>query len=105
MIFKIYLEKSDEGGYTVTVPSLPGCISEGDTKEYVTVYKFFVHIIWPSLLLCLSRNQTPFFNNLFKSFLSYNNKHIRYIRAGLRRISKDSLTAGNSRRYYNAYRF
>ena len=33
MIFKIYLEKSDEGGYTVTVPSLPGCISEGDTKE------------------------------------------------------------------------
>ena len=33
MIFKIFLEKSDEGGYTVTVPSLPGCISEGDTKE------------------------------------------------------------------------
>ena len=33
MIFKIYLEKSDEGGYAVTVPSLPGCISEGDTKE------------------------------------------------------------------------
>ncbi|UCE08784.1 MAG: type II toxin-antitoxin system HicB family antitoxin, partial [bacterium] len=22
-----------EGGYTVYVPSLPGCISEGDTKE------------------------------------------------------------------------
>ena len=33
MILKIYLEKSEEGGYTVTVPSLPGCISEGDTKE------------------------------------------------------------------------
>ena len=33
MIFKIFLEKSDEGGYTATVPSLPGCISEGDTKE------------------------------------------------------------------------
>ncbi len=27
------LEQSDEGGYTVYVPSLPGCISEGDTKE------------------------------------------------------------------------
>ena len=22
---------SDEGGYTVTVPALPGCITEGDT--------------------------------------------------------------------------
>lgn len=24
---------SDDGGYVVTVPSLPGCISEGDTVE------------------------------------------------------------------------
>ncbi len=29
MRFKIMLEPSDEGGYTVYVPSLPGCISEG----------------------------------------------------------------------------
>jgi len=27
------LEESDEGGFTVYVPSLPGCISEGDTEE------------------------------------------------------------------------
>ena len=27
------LEPQEEGGYTVTVPSLPGCISEGDTFE------------------------------------------------------------------------
>ena len=27
------LEAAEEGGYTVSVPSLPGCISEGDTKE------------------------------------------------------------------------
>ncbi|MCI5122746.1 MAG: type II toxin-antitoxin system HicB family antitoxin [Candidatus Electrothrix sp. AUS4] len=27
------LEPSEEGGYTVFVPSLPGCISEGDTRE------------------------------------------------------------------------
>ncbi|NIT04174.1 type II toxin-antitoxin system HicB family antitoxin, partial [Candidatus Saccharibacteria bacterium] len=27
------LEPSDEGGYTVVVPALPGCISEGNTKE------------------------------------------------------------------------
>jgi predicted RNase H-like HicB family nuclease len=33
MKLKIILESSDEGGYTVYVPSLPGCISEGDTKE------------------------------------------------------------------------
>lgn len=31
MRLKVVLEKSDEGGYTVYVPSLPGCISEGDT--------------------------------------------------------------------------
>jgi len=33
MKLQIYLEPSEEGGYTVIVPSLPGCISEGDTKE------------------------------------------------------------------------
>ena len=33
MNLKIVLEPSDEGGYTVYVPSLPGCISEGNTKE------------------------------------------------------------------------
>ena len=27
------MEASDEGGFTVYVPSLPGCISEGDTEE------------------------------------------------------------------------
>ena len=33
MILKVVLEASDEGGYTVYVPSLPGCISEGDSEE------------------------------------------------------------------------
>jgi predicted RNase H-like HicB family nuclease len=33
MRFKVVLEPSDEGGYTVYVPSLPGCISEGETKD------------------------------------------------------------------------
>ncbi len=33
MKLKIVLEPSDEGGYTVYVPSLPGCISEGDSKD------------------------------------------------------------------------
>jgi predicted RNase H-like HicB family nuclease len=30
---KVVLEPSNEGGYTVYVPSLPGCISEGDNVE------------------------------------------------------------------------
>ena len=33
MKLKIVLEPSEEGGYKVYVPSLPGCISEGNTKE------------------------------------------------------------------------
>lgn len=33
MNFRIVLEPSEEGGYTVTVPALPGCISEGETRE------------------------------------------------------------------------
>ena len=33
MRIKVILEASDEGGYTVYVPSLPGCISEGETSE------------------------------------------------------------------------
>ena len=33
MKIKVILEPSDEGGYTAIVPSLPGCISEGDSRE------------------------------------------------------------------------
>ncbi len=33
MKLKVVLEPSDEGGYTIYVPSLPGCISEGETVE------------------------------------------------------------------------
>ncbi len=32
MRLKVVLEPSDEGGYTVYVPALPGCISEGETR-------------------------------------------------------------------------
>ncbi len=31
--YKVVLEPCEEGGYTVYVPSLPGCVSEGDTRE------------------------------------------------------------------------
>jgi predicted RNase H-like HicB family nuclease len=33
MLLQVHFEPSDEGGYTAYVPSLPGCISEGDTLE------------------------------------------------------------------------
>jgi predicted RNase H-like HicB family nuclease len=33
MRLKVVLEPSEEGGFTVHVPSLPGCISEGQTRE------------------------------------------------------------------------
>ncbi len=33
MKLKVVLEPCEEGGFTVTVPSLPGCISEGETEE------------------------------------------------------------------------
>lgn len=33
MKLRVVLEPSDEGGFTAIVPALPGCISEGDTRE------------------------------------------------------------------------
>ena len=33
MNLKIVFEASEEGGFTVHAPSLPGCISEGDSRE------------------------------------------------------------------------
>jgi predicted RNase H-like HicB family nuclease len=44
--FKIHLNKEEEGGYMVTVPALPGCITEGDNideaiemaKETISLY-------------------------------------------------------------------
>lgn len=32
MRLKVVLEKAEEGGYAVYVPSLPGCISQGETR-------------------------------------------------------------------------
>ncbi len=33
MKIKVVLEPQEEGGYTVYVPSLPGCISQGETHD------------------------------------------------------------------------
>ena len=33
MKYAILLEAEEEGGFSVTVPDLPGCISQGETEE------------------------------------------------------------------------
>jgi len=33
MKIKVVLDPQDKGGFTVYVPSLPGCISEGDDRD------------------------------------------------------------------------
>ena len=55
--YKINLRKEDEGGYTVFVPSLPGCITYGETvdeaidmaKEAIELYieELKSRILWP----------------------------------------------------------
>ncbi|MEK6959891.1 MAG: type II toxin-antitoxin system HicB family antitoxin [Nanoarchaeota archaeon] len=32
MEIKVILEPQEEGGFTVYVPSLPGCVSQGETR-------------------------------------------------------------------------
>lgn len=33
MKFKVILEEAEEGGYVIYVPSLPGCVSQGESKQ------------------------------------------------------------------------
>ena len=33
MRFTVVYEQEPDGGYVVTVPVLPGCVSQGDTRE------------------------------------------------------------------------
>ena len=33
MKYKVIIEAQEAGGYTVYVPSLPGCVSQGKTSE------------------------------------------------------------------------
>ena len=37
MKLKVMLEPSEEGGFTAYIPTLPGCISEGDTVDEAMV--------------------------------------------------------------------
>ena len=33
MRYTVVLQKEHDGGYVVTVPVLPGCVSQGDTRD------------------------------------------------------------------------
>ena len=45
MRIKVLLEPSEEGGFTVYAPSLPGCISEGETvEEAIANIKEAIHL-------------------------------------------------------------
>ncbi len=33
MKYTVILQREDDGGYVVTVPALPGCVFQGDTRE------------------------------------------------------------------------
>jgi len=35
MKFKVVIHKADEGGYWAEAPSVPGCVSQGETYEEV----------------------------------------------------------------------
>ena len=37
MEYKVILEPQEEGGYTIYVPTLPGCVSQGDSAEEAMV--------------------------------------------------------------------
>lgn len=36
MRYTVILEREADGGYVATVPALPGCVSQGDTRYEVT---------------------------------------------------------------------
>ncbi len=33
MDYTVVLEQEEDGGYVISVPALPGCISQGDTRD------------------------------------------------------------------------
>jgi predicted RNase H-like HicB family nuclease len=33
MRYTVVLEQEEDGGYVVSVPALPGCVSEGDSRD------------------------------------------------------------------------
>lgn len=49
--YTIILHPDEEGGYTVTVPSLPGCVTQGETiEEAIAMAKDAIRLFVETLL-------------------------------------------------------
>jgi predicted RNase H-like HicB family nuclease len=49
--YRIFLREEPEGGYTVTVPSLPGCVTFGaDLQEAITMAREAIELYLESLV-------------------------------------------------------
>ena len=50
MIYRVLLRKEPEGGYTAIVPTLPGCVTFGDTiEEAIAMAKEAIELYLESL--------------------------------------------------------
>lgn len=65
--FSVILTPAEEGGFTVTVPSLPGCVTEGDTlEEAVTNARDAIELT----LNCMEEHGDPIPHELAPSVMS-----------------------------------
>jgi len=69
MDFKIAIEQDEDGWYIVTVPALPGCISQGKTEEEAK--KNIAEAI-ELHLSALARDGIPLYHRFEKSSLFFN---------------------------------
>ncbi len=45
--FHIYLQPAEEGGYIVSVSALPGCVTQGETKEEaLEMFETLLSVTW-----------------------------------------------------------
>lgn len=56
LVYTVVLEPAEEGGYTVSVPALPGCFTQGDTYEEALAMAQDAIALW---LETLAADQQP----------------------------------------------
>lgn len=70
--YKILLRPEPEGGYTVTVPSLPGCITFGDTmNEAIQMAREAIELYIESLVV--RNEEIPNEDGIFEYTLTLDN--------------------------------
>ena len=65
MKYTVLLEREADGGYVASVPVLPGCVSQGDTKQEVmanilTAWNSMLRTASQLVILCLMRIPSSF---------------------------------------------